>query len=236
MKKAVYWLMGDTAGRVTVNIWNWLWGLPPEDERRTADPLQSAETSLKAMQASVRQLAEAVSAQVAAYQKAALKYEEKVGQAKQYERQAIAARQNGDESTARLAMAKAIQLEQLLPQLEERVRQAEVFVKASQDRLNRERIDLEAYKADMEHMKDMAEMSQALDAIARVNSQLNIDSARSQFDRAKDTIEQRHLEEQALAEVRDLSSDNMAEDWETLTLDDEIDRRLQQSKRPPHQQ
>ncbi|MGC9504904.1 PspA/IM30 family protein [Baaleninema sp.] len=235
MKKAVYWLMGDTAGRITLNMWNWLWGLPPEDERRAADPLQTAETSLKAMQASVRKLAKAVSAQVEAYQRATLKYEEKVQQAKHYEQQAIAARQQGDETTARLAMAQAIQLEQLLPQLEDRVRQAEVFVSASQERLNRERLQLEAYKADMEHMKDMAEMSQALNTIAQLDSQLNIDSARSNFDRAKETVEQRHLEEQALAEVRDLSNETISQDWETLALDDEIDRRLQQSKSPPKQ-
>jgi len=224
--------MGDTAGRVMINAWNWLWGLPIED--RASDPVQTAEASLKEMQTSVNELARAVSAQVSAYQKAAQKYEAKVRQAQSYEQQALAARQQGNEETARLAMAQTIQLEKLLPHLEERVRQAETLVRASQDKLNRERIKLETYKADMENMKDMAEMSQALETIARVNSELNIDSARSQFEQAKDTIEQQHFEEQALAELNELAEDNTSEDWEALALDDEIDRRFQHiQQRPP---
>lgn len=30
MKKVLYWLMGDKAGRTIVGAWNWMWALPVE--------------------------------------------------------------------------------------------------------------------------------------------------------------------------------------------------------------
>lgn len=75
MKKVLYWLMGDKAGRTVVGTWNWLWGMPVESGGRVA--VEVAEESLRSMQESVQKLTHAVSTQVAAYQ-TKQKYEEKV--------------------------------------------------------------------------------------------------------------------------------------------------------------
>lgn len=230
-KKAIYWLMGDTGGRLTLNAWNWLWGLPPDPKPETSSDLVSAaETSVREMQQSVNQLARAVDAQMSAYRKAKLKYDAKRRQVREYEREARQARQQGDESAARLAMARAIQLEQLLPQIESRVRQAEDFVTTYREKLDRERIQLEAYKMDVEHLKDMAEIGEALDTIAQTNSRLDVESARSQLDSAKDTLELQYLEDRALAELTD--ADDASANWEQMTLNEEIDRRLQKFDDP----
>ena len=53
------------------------------------------------MQESVQKLAAAVSTQVAAYQRAKTKYEEKVREMQTVERQAITAQRNGNEEAAR---------------------------------------------------------------------------------------------------------------------------------------
>ncbi|NJK73671.1 MAG: PspA/IM30 family protein, partial [Microcoleus sp. SU_5_6] len=45
MKKAVYWLMGDKAGRTLVGVWNWLWGIPVESGGQVA--VEVAEESLR---------------------------------------------------------------------------------------------------------------------------------------------------------------------------------------------
>ena len=52
----------------------------------------------------------------------------------------------------------------------------------------------------MQNMKDMTEINEALGAISKVNNDLSIDSARSQFDLAKSAVGRRNLEQQALAE------------------------------------
>lgn len=217
--------MGDKAGRSLIGIWNWLWGLPVESGGQVA--VEVAEESLRSMQESVQKLAGAVSTQVAAYQRAKTKYEDKIREMQTFERQALAAQRNGNEDAARLGMSKVIQIEQILPQLEAQVQQAEQFVSASKDRLNRERQKLEAYKMDMQNMKDMAEINAALGQIAKMNSDLNIDSARSQFEQAKGAIERRNLQQQAFAELSENPQEKLQADLERMTIDDEVTRRLQ---------
>ena len=225
MKKVLYWLMGDKAGRTIVGAWNWMWGLPVESGGPVA--VAVAEESLRSMQESVQKLAAAVSTQVAAYQRAKTKYEEKVREMQTVERQAITAKRNGNDEAARFAMSKLIQTEQILPQLESQVKQAEQYVNASKDKLNRERMKLEAYKTDMQNMKDMAEINEALRAISKVNNDLSIDSAQSQFEQARNAVQNHHLEQQALAEISENPQERLQADLENMTLDDEVNRRLE---------
>ena len=225
MKKVIYWLMGEKAGRTIVGTWNWLWGIPVESGGQVA--VEVAEQSLRSMQESVQKLAAAVATQVAAYQRAKQKYEEKIKEMQTFERQAMTAQRNGNEDAARLAMSKVIQIEQILPQLEEQVQQAEKYVNASKDKLNRERQKLEAYKMDMQNMKDMAEINAALGQIAKVNNDLSIDSARSQFEQAKSAVQRRNLKEHAFAELSENPQEKLQADLEKMTADDEVSRRLQ---------
>ncbi|MGB3557616.1 MAG: hypothetical protein WBA24_03655, partial [Geitlerinemataceae cyanobacterium] len=67
MKRAIYWLMGEKAGRTIVGTWNWLWGIPVESGGKGAGAV--AEESLRSMQESVQRLTQAVSTQIAAYQR-----------------------------------------------------------------------------------------------------------------------------------------------------------------------
>ncbi len=202
-----------------------MWGLPVESGGQVS--VAVAEESLRSMQESVQKLAAAVSTQVAAFQRAKTKYEEKVREMQTVERQAITAKRNGNEEAARLAMSKVIQTEDILPQLEAQVKQAEQYVNASKDKLNRERMKLEAYKTDMQNMKDMAEINEALRAISKVNNDLSIDSARSQFEQAKNAVHGRNLEQQALAELSENPQERLQAELENMTLDDEVNRRLQ---------
>ncbi|WP_017297067.1 PspA/IM30 family protein [Nodosilinea nodulosa] len=225
MKKAIYWLMGDKAGRTIVGTWNWLWGIPVESGGKVA--VSVAEESLQSMQESVQKLAQAVAMQVGSYERAKKKYEEKAQELKKYEQQAGLAQKSGNEDAARLAMTKAIQIEQLLPQLESQVQQAEKFVTASKDKLNRERLKLEQYKTDMQNMKDLAEINSALESIAQVNNEFDIGSARSSFESAKSAVEGRHLRSNAMAELSENPNEKLAADLDQMTIDDEVSRRLQ---------
>lgn len=226
MKKFVYWLMGEKAGRTVVGTWNWLWGIPVESGGKVA--VSVAEESLRSMQESVQKLAEAVAMQVGAYDRAKKKYLDKAKELATFEQQAALAQQSGNEEAARLAMTKVIQTEQLLPQLEAQVQQAEKFVTASKDKLNRERLKIEQYKTDMQNMKDLAEVNSALEAIAKVNNEFDVGSARSSFEAAKNAVEGRHLRSNALAEMSENPTEKLAADLDQMTLDDEVSRRLQQ--------
>jgi phage shock protein A len=231
MKKVIYWLMGEKAGRVVVGTWNWLWGIPVEAGGQVA--VEVAEESLRSMQVSVQQLAQAVATQVAAYERAKQKYEAKVQELQTVENQVRTAQRNGNQEAARLAMTKMIQIEQLLPQLEAQVQQADQFVQGSKDKLNRERLKLESYKTDMQNMKDLAEINEALNSMAKVNNDLNIDSARSQFESARNAVQRRNLQQNALAELSENQAEKLSADLERMTLDDEVNRRLQMLDESP---
>ena len=132
-----------------------------------------------------RSLAKAVAMQVGAYERAQSKYQQKIQELKNFEQQARLAQRMDKDDAARLAMTRAIQIEKLLPSLEQQVQQAAAFVGSSKDKLNRERIKLEQYKSDMQNIKDLAEVNAALESIAKVNNDFDIGSARSSFDAAK---------------------------------------------------
>ena len=230
MKKFVYWLMGDRAGRVVVGSWNWLWGRPVEAGGKVA--VAVAEESLVSMQESVHKLAKAVAMQVGAYERAQSKYQQKIQELKNFEQQARLAQRMGKDDAARLSMSRAIQIEKLLPSLEQQVQQAAAFVGSSKDKLNRERIKLEQYKSDMQNIKDLAEVNAALESIAKVNNDFDIGSARSSFDAAKNAVEGRHRTSTALAELSDNPQEKLAADLEQLTLDDQVSLRLQALETP----
>ena len=216
--------MGDRAGRVIVGSWRWLWGLPVESGGKVA--VAVAEESLQSMQESVQQLAKAVSQQVGAYERARTKYRDKIDELRAYEQQARLAQRAGQMDGARLAMSRAIQIEKLLPALDQQVQQAGTFVEASKHKLNRERIKLEQYKSDMQNIKDLSEVNAALESIAKVNNEFDIGSARSSFEAAKNAVEGRNLSNAALAELSDNPHEKLAADLDQLSLDDQVSQRL----------
>ena len=99
VKKFVYWLMGDRAGRLVVGTWNWLWGRPVESGGKVA--VAVAEESLASMQESVHKLAKAVAMQVGSYERAQSKYQQKIEELKTYEQQARFAQRAGHDDGAR---------------------------------------------------------------------------------------------------------------------------------------
>jgi phage shock protein A len=224
VRSFIYWLLGDRAGRVIVGSWRWLWGLPVESGGKVA--VAVAEESLQSMQESVQQLAKAVAQQAGAYERARAKYQDKIEELRAYEQQARLAQKAGQDDGARLAMSRAIQIEKLLPALDQQVQQAGKFVEASKEKLNRERIKLEQYKTDMQNMKDLAEVNAALESIAKVNNEFDIGSARSSFQAAKNAVEGRNMTNAALAELSENPQEKLAADLDQLSLDDQVSQRL----------
>lgn len=235
IKRAVYWLMGDRGGQATIAVWNWLWGITETPAREQDDSqapvaahVATARSSLEQMQASVNQLTQAVAQQVSAYNKAHQTYTAKVKQIETLEAQAATAQAQGDLAAARLVMSQVIQLEQLLPQLEVRVRQTEEFLQMGQAKLERERIRLETFKIELQSLQEMAELDAALQAIQATHDGVNVESARMQFEAAREAIGMRYLEQQALTELSHGGQDFDELDRADLNL--EIERRLAQQK------
>lgn len=226
MKKIIVWFFGDRAGRTMVGAWNWFWGIPLEAGNKLA--VEVAQASLAEMQASIAKLTESVARIQGSYQQARAKYDQKLREHEQLEAKALLAQQHSRADAARIAMSQAIAIERLLPQLETQVQQAAAILATNKQRLERERQRLESYKVDMQNMRDLAEVNEALNAIAKVNSDVGADSARVQFGEAQSAIQGRYRQNQALAELTENPAEQMAADLDQLTLDEEVARRLRQ--------
>jgi phage shock protein A len=229
-KKLLYWLMGDRTGRIIVATWNWLWGLPLEMSGDIAQEV--AQESLESMQQSVLKLTEAAATVMAAYQQAKAIYNSKQKEFHHAENQALLAHRNGQEKAAQLAMGHAIQIEGLLPQLQERVEHAEELVNQTKEKLTQEQQRVEAYKIQMHNLKALADVNKALEAIAQTTSSLKLDSARSQFETAQTAIQRQHFKGKAQAELSVNPSEKLQSDLDRLTLSEKIAHRLDQLDAP----
>lgn len=236
MKKAVYWLMGERGGRATLGVWNWLWGIskevpgPETDEDLDGDAIAIAEAAIKQMQNSVSQLAQATNQQYATFQREKHVYLKKVAALKRAEQSAINAEKEGRHDDAEAAIASAIHLEQLLPKIEAQVEQAETLVNASLAKLRQERARLESYKSDLQALKNLTEVNEALAAIAETHNEQDMESARAQFEAAKTSVHTRYLEKRAFVELSVNPAEQAMADVDPVTQQKEIARRLQQLK------
>lgn len=221
-------LIWQNSGHTILAIWNWLWGMPINSGGKIA--VEAARNSVQSMQQSVAQITESVATAVAAYEKVKTKYIAKQQEFKQAESQALVAYQQGNEEAARLAMTRAIAIERLLPKMGEQVTQTEKVVVAAKEKLYREREKLEAYQIEMQNMKVLAEINEALETITQVDSSLDINSARYQFESAQEAVEERYLKANAHVELSENPTKKLQTDLDHLMLNDEISRRLAQLK------
>lgn len=223
-KKIVYWLLGETAGRTSVAIWRYLWGLPIESGGRVAEKV--AQESIKSMQESISQLRDAVAKLVATHNLTQQQYQKKLEEFQQAEKRAQLAYEKGNEEAARLAMTKAIAIEKILPQLSQRVEIAENTMNKAKVKLRRETERLEAYKLELANLNTLTQVNQAMAEIGGISTELDLDSARSQFADAKHGIEQRALLEDAKAELAENPMEILADEIDALSLEAEIEKRF----------
>ena len=224
MKAFLYWIVGDRTGRTLTATWNWLWGKPIENGGKNA--VEVAQESLYAMQQSVHKLTESVAKVIAAYEKAKQLYQLKQDEVKRSEVQAALAQTQGSIEAAHLAMAKVIEIERILPNFAIQVQQAETAMNQLKAKLSQERQKLESYKVQMQNLSALAEVNEALASIAQVNSDLNINSAQSQFSEAQNAIENRHRQSTAMAELSQNPTHQLQGELDRMTLEDEIHHRL----------
>ena len=223
-KKVTYWLLGETAGRTSVAVWKRLWGLPIEQGGVVAQKV--AAESIISMQESIAQLSNAVAKVVSTYNLAQQQYNNKLGEFHQAEKQAQLAHSKGNEDAARLSITRAIAIEKILPQLSERVSTAEITMNKAKAKLKRETERLEAYKLELENLESLTLVNQAMAEMGQFTSELDLDSARSQFADAKSGIEKRALIDEAKGELSENPSEVLADEIDALSLEAEIEKRF----------
>ncbi|MCG9890674.1 MAG: PspA/IM30 family protein [Thermosynechococcaceae cyanobacterium MS004] len=223
-KKVLYWLMGDQAGRTLSGTWNWLWGIPLEQGGKISEEI--AREALAAMEDSVLELKKAVAKVMAVHQQAQATYEGKQKECREAEHHALLATRSGNQEAARLAMTRAIKIEEVLPHLLERILKVEGLLKSSKEKLRHEQEHLEALRLDMENMTALTNVNQAMSTINGLQQNLKLSPAQHQFSSAKTAIEQRHAEVDAIAELLESPAEQLNAEMGRMVLDEELTRRL----------
>ena len=223
-KRITYWLLGDTAGRTSVAIWKYLWGIPIEGGGKIAQKV--AQESIASMQESISQLSHAVAKVVSTHNLAQQQYDNKLKEYQEAERQARLAHSNGHEDAARLAITKAIAIDKILPQLRERVEATKITTNKAKAKLKREIEKLEAYKLELENLESLTLVNQAMAEIDGISDEWGFDSARSQFAAVKNSIEKKALLEEAKVELAENPNEIIAGEIDALSLEAEIEKRF----------
>jgi phage shock protein A len=197
------WLMGDRAGKVTTDVWDWLWGKEPPTAPQPSqeDTLEIAERSLALMSQSVASLSNAVGQQASSYKKLQVEYDKKAQEIQGLEREAAIAAKKGRERDARLTLVKVIQQEALLEQLHAQIDRVEELLISSQNRLTQEQLEVERYRTEIQNTRDLSRVNTALREIARVNDEFDGGSAKSTLDNAQMQATEYEMQQKLVADI-----------------------------------
>lgn len=227
----VNWLMGDRAGKVTIDAWDWLWGkeppappLPSQD-----DTLAVAERALAQMTKSVTSLSAAVTQQASSYKNLQVEHDRKALEIKALEQEAGAAARKGRDRDARLILAKVIQQETLLAQLCTQVDRAEGLLLSSQNRLTQEQMEVERYRTEIRQTRDLSRVNTALREIARVNDEFDGGSAKSTLENAQLQATEYEMQQKLVADIS-LNRSVQTDRDNDLEIQDRVNQRLAQLK------
>ncbi len=227
----VNWLMGDRAGKVTTDAWDWLWGKeppvapPPSQE----DTLAIAERALAQMTKSVTNLSAAVAQQASSYKNLQVQYDRQAQEIKALEQEAANAAKKGRERDARLTLARVIQQEALLAQLFTQVDRAEALLLSSQNRLTQEQMEVERYRTEIRQTRDISRVNTALREIARVNDEFDGDSAKSTLENAQLQATEYEMQQKLVADIS-LNRSAQAEQDSDLNIQNQVNERLAKLK------
>jgi phage shock protein A len=124
-----------------------------------------------------------------------------VREIKVLERDAAVAAKEGRDRDARLTLARVIQQEKLLEQLDSQVDRAEELLISSQNRLTQEQLEVERYRTEIRNTRDLSRVNVALREIARVNDGLDGSSAKSTFENAQMQATEYEMQQKLLANI-----------------------------------
>jgi phage shock protein A len=229
MKQILYWFLGNTAASTLNVVWRWFWGRAIASGNMLT--LEAAGESLQSMQHSVNKLIESV-AQVAAVhtqaQNKLLQHQLELGRAND---QAALALKDGNEEAARLAIAKALTMEKVLPNLAYMADQSQQLLDLAKQDLQIEREKLETCRFEMGNLRAVAEMNEALGQVMKLSGNFSSDSARSRFESAEAAIKNKNLKVMAQRELSQSPTQALEKQLDDLTQSDAIEQRLETIKR-----
>ena len=167
MKDLTRWFMGEDLGNLTINGWQWLWGMPPSGSSATAKTsdrpiLEDIARSLEEVRAIVLQIRGAVERVMLdtteIQQQHDLKckrHDELIGMSLTFDR-------HGKILEARSAMAQAIQLERVISEWQKRVELSKRLLMSTREIYDRKSDILSLLEIDLKMIKTQRDVNNSI--------------------------------------------------------------------------
>jgi phage shock protein A len=158
MKNSIFWLFGDEIGKSMINSFNWLVEAPPErspkvEKTSNEITIEHAAQLLELMRSKVLNLHNVVEQVRQSTRKNQHQYNLKCQYHQGLVKMAAEYKQMGQIVEARLAMAKAIEIERILPEFQAKLTSSEEMLMRVNEIHSQKESELSLLEIDVENMK-----------------------------------------------------------------------------------
>ncbi len=226
MSNLILWLMGDAVGEQMIAGWNWLWQIPPTATAtaKTSDDITIEHatqllgsiglrvTQMQRVVDRVRSITREIQRQ---YDLKCQEHQELIGIVLEYQRA-------NDSVEARLAMAKAIGIERILPELKVRLERAQEMLMNVNECHIQEQTKLSLLEIEMETIKACMAMNESMGIDRTMDKFQDLSNLQDKFQNVQAEMEDRYHQIQAMSQLSQPSSDVLEEPLNIQDIDDRI--------------
>ena len=226
MSNLILWLMGDAVGEQMIAGWNWLWQIPPTATAtaKTSDDITIEHatqllgsiglrvTQMQRVVDRVRSITREIQRQ---YDLKCQEHQELIGIVLEYQR-------SNDSVEARLAMAKAIGIERILPELKVRLERAQEMLMNVNECHIQEQTKLSLLEIEMETIKACMAMNESMGIDRTMDKFQDLSNLQDKFQNVQAEMEDRYHQIQAMSQLSQPSSSGLEEPLNIEDIDDRI--------------
>lgn len=221
-EKLTRWLMGEQMAEPTIRAWKWLWSIPaPPDPSGDEITIADLERLLVSMHSQLLNIAPLVERRAAENAEICQLSESKCQSYQQLVEEVRAAKQRGNMTEARLQMAKAIQIERILPELDRRVAKAQQQLSELVEIQERKESELSLLSFDLQTVKTQIEINRSFDR--DLNPSPELIALLDRFQRLSERNEDFYREIQVLSQFLPTSNCTIGNHDDSEDLDNRID-------------
>lgn len=227
MNNLILWLMGDTIGRQMIAGWNWLWQIPLEPTSATgktsdAVALEHATQLLGSIGLRVAQMQRVVERVRSITREIQRQYELKCQEHQELIGIVLEYQRSNDPVEARLAMAKAIGIERILPELKVRWERAQEMLMNVNECHIQEQAKLSLLEIEMETIKACMAMNESMGIDRTINKFQDLTNLQDKFQNVQAEMEYRYHQMQAMSQLSQPANGMLDEPLNIQDIDDRI--------------
>ncbi len=219
------WLMGEKMGEPTVRAWKWLWGTPPQsaptvDQVTISDLEQLLASRLTQLQ-QIAPIIERVGLETAEIQRQSKLKGQAYGELID---RVLAAKQSGNLAEARLLMARAVQMEWILPELKLRWERSHQRLSELVEFQAQKESELALLSFDLQAVRTQIEINQSLDRHRQIHTSPDLVILLDRFKELGYRTDDLYQEIQVLSQFDPSTNCTIRDPGTACDLDERIER------------